>query len=376
MGGAIMASVVFDPPHRRCYPCGQCLCGLMRCLFCMQSSEWDKRRRTLPEEDSPHAEVFELQTKRGDLFHVWRCEPVRCVRRWSEGRPYYMDFDSDEATWGKPKSFGKSPREAKFHIIYSHGRREDVAMFSPRWRLQKIAWHLEAACYMYEWPGYARSTGIPTETAVFQSIEATYRHLVNERGVDPRRIVLYGMSLGTGPTCWLASREPVGGVILHSGFTSICRIASSVCGCGGACPCFVPGCSHCCDMFDNRSRVASIRCPIFVLHSKADEVTPFSHAVEIIRLARKQCFPPYIVDDKSHDAFPVHSDEFVARFKEFFKYLEKDGKVPVAYGRYARRGAEGKSRILELEPRGVDEGGDEKDLGVEGDGEQEPLLSA
>ena len=50
------------------------------------------------------------------------------------------------------------------------------------------------------------------------------RWLTQQRGVRPEDLVLYGQSLGSGPTVDLAARCPeVAGVVLHAAFASCAR---------------------------------------------------------------------------------------------------------------------------------------------------------
>ena len=54
----------------------------------------------------------------------------------------------------------------------------------------------------------------------YTDVEAAYRAML-EDGVDPRKIVLYGQSVGTAITAWLAQAQPtVAAVILQSPFVS------------------------------------------------------------------------------------------------------------------------------------------------------------
>ena len=66
-----------------------------------------------------------------------------------------------------------------------------------------------------------------SEMCIRDSCEACYDFLVEEKGIPEEQIVLYGQSLGTGPTSELASRKPrVGGVVLHSPLASGVRVLS------------------------------------------------------------------------------------------------------------------------------------------------------
>ncbi|KAL7551604.1 hypothetical protein ACHAWF_014797 [Thalassiosira exigua] len=44
----------------------------------------------------------------------------------------------------------------------------------------------------------------PSEEGCYLDVRAAYDYLVSARSVPPRHVVLYGKSVGSGPTCWLA----------------------------------------------------------------------------------------------------------------------------------------------------------------------------
>ena len=71
--------------------------------------------------------------------------------------------------------------------------------------------------------------GEPSEENCNKCIEAAYKYLRQNRKIEPSKIVLYGRSVGSGPTCFLAAKtseagDPVAGIILHSPFLSIFRV--------------------------------------------------------------------------------------------------------------------------------------------------------
>lgn len=70
----------------------------------------------------------------------------------------------------------------------------------------------------------------PSESDVYADIEAAYEYLINEQGYTPSKIILFGRSLGSGPTSHLAKlaasrNQPVRGVIIQSGLLSAYRVA-------------------------------------------------------------------------------------------------------------------------------------------------------
>lgn len=84
----------------------------------------------------------------------------------------------------------------------------------------EIAKDLKCNLCAYDYTGYGHSAGRPSVADTLADIDAVFQWLLR-RGVRRQRIVLYGQSLGSGPTLELAAREPaLAGVILHAAFAS------------------------------------------------------------------------------------------------------------------------------------------------------------
>jgi dienelactone hydrolase len=65
----------------------------------------------------------------------------------------------------------------------------------------------------------------PSEYNTYYDIEAVYDCLKKEYGIEQEDLILYGQSVGSGPTLHLASRlEKLRGVVLHSGILSGIRV--------------------------------------------------------------------------------------------------------------------------------------------------------
>lgn len=108
-------------------------------------------------------------------------------------------------------------------ILVSHGNATDIgAMFA----IQIVIAHaLDANVVVYDYSGFGESGGVPDEAATYRDIDSVYDYVLeNMCDGDRKRVVLYGQSVGSGPCCYLASRESVGGMILHSPFTSGMRV--------------------------------------------------------------------------------------------------------------------------------------------------------
>ena len=177
-------------------------------------------------------------------------------------------------------------------------------------RMKDLAMVLGVNVMAYDYTGYglsvpgplhASSSGKPegpSENMTYRNIEAAYRYLTTVRNVAPCDIVLYGRSLGSGPSCYLAAKtalagSPVGALILHSPFLSVYRVVADLNGLDlGAVG----------DMFNNEKRAANVRCPTLVIHGVHDEVVPFFHGQRLLAAVPEEfraC--PFWVEGMGHN---------------------------------------------------------------------------
>jgi len=153
-----------------------------------------------------------------------------------------------------------NPR-AGWTILFSHGNGEDLADDLPFLREMRDAGF---AVFAYDYSGYGRSTGRPSERAAYVDADAAYEHLTRELGVPPERVIAHGRSLGGAVAAELASRRPVAGLVLESTFTSIFRVVRGY-------P-LVPF-----DRFRTADRLPRVQAPVLVIHGTNDGVVAFSH---------------------------------------------------------------------------------------------------
>ena len=71
--------------------------------------------------------------------------------------------------------------------------------------------------------------GSPSEKQCYIDIETAFDYLTEEERIPSENIILYGKSIGSGPTCYLGAKlaskgVQIGGIILESAFSSIFRL--------------------------------------------------------------------------------------------------------------------------------------------------------
>ena len=159
-----------------------------------------------------------------------------------------------------------------------------------------------------------RTVGAASEKNCYADIEAAYDFLRNTINVPAKNIVLYGRSLGSGPSCHLAAgmaqqkiEDPVAGVILHAPFLSVYRIVVDT------------GCTVYGDKFPNVDLVPMITSPVLLVHGTADQIVPFYHSEHLLQaLPKNSRVEPLYIEDMSHNN--VHAAVrhfFITRLGDF-----------------------------------------------------------
>lgn len=174
--------------------------------------------------------------------------------------------------WFAEAADGRPAQDAPT-LVWSHGNGGNIA-----WRadilLALAARGLSVLAYDYR--GYGRSAGSPTEAGVKLDAEAAYDLLIRD-GVPPERIVAFGESLGGAVSIALAHRRRVAAVIVVSTFTRLRDVARAHYGTLA----MLAG-----NQFDSASLIGEIDVPIFIAHGDRDEIVPYELGEQLYALAK------------------------------------------------------------------------------------------
>ncbi|GBG26185.1 Monoacylglycerol lipase ABHD12 [Hondaea fermentalgiana] len=231
-------------------------------------------------------------------------------------QPPNSSYDDDEADFMKLYT-RRGSTIAAFHndvgaqqtILFSHGNAEDIGLIFP-WFCE-VARILRVNVLAYDYTGYGNNNLQPSEEDCYADIDAAFSYLTVVKGISPRNIILWGRSLGSGPTCYLAEKQSKkAGVILQSPLMSVYRVAFHF-------RFSLPG-----DMFCNIDRVSNICCPIMIVHGTRDEIVPFWHGQELyLATQEKFRYEPYWATDVGHNNIEVAVTKLLfARLRDFFKF--------------------------------------------------------
>ena len=195
-------------------------------------------------------------------------------------------------------------------ILYSHANAEDLGLSLP------FADVLSRFCgcdvLAYEYLGYSISSGEPSEAGCLECVDAALAYLLDDCGLEPHRVVVYGRSIGSGPTVDVASRTSgLGGMILQSPIASAGHVvlpeqmAKALAGF---------------DLFKNYEKIKDVTCRTLMIHGRADTMVPFEHAQMLFPELRNQ-HPPLWIDGAGHHDMP--DDLCLNAVANFVAYIEE-----------------------------------------------------
>ncbi len=158
-------------------------------------------------------------------------------------------------------------------ILFCHGNAGNIGH-----RLEKILFFHSLGCNVciFDYRGYGKSAGRPYEQGLYRDVRCVYAQLL-QRGIPAQKIVGYGESLGGAVIVDLAAHEPLNGLIVESSMSSAAEMARLIL------PWVPPGLFA--SRFDSKTKVASIRVPKLIIHSKNDEIIPYRQGEELFAAA-------------------------------------------------------------------------------------------
>ncbi len=172
---------------------------------------------------------------------------------------------------------------------------------------------LGVGVFMFDYRGYGRSEGQPSEAGLYADARAALEATQMHAEVQPDEIVVVGQSLGAAVAVELASTYSVRGVVLEAAFTSIPDMARH------HYP-FLPVWPLLKTSFDSEARISNIDAPLLMIHGADDDIVPFDMGRELFEAAREpKEFS--LVGGAGHNDVYLTAD-YIATLRSFLDTLE------------------------------------------------------
>lgn len=190
---------------------------------------------------------------------------------------------------------------SQYTLLISHGNAEDLATLNP---LLEYFNHKGYSVFAYDYSGYGLNHGKPSETKTYQNIHAAYQYLTETLKIPPESIIVYGRSLGGGPSLELASHQKIAGLILESTFVSAYRVKTHI-------PLILF------DKYKNLDKIDKVKAPILIIHGTHDEIIPFWHGQALFQKAQAPKTFYKVAQAGHNDLLLIAGEAYWSQLKQF-----------------------------------------------------------
>ncbi|XP_020528998.1 protein ABHD17C isoform X2 [Amborella trichopoda] len=200
---------------------------------------------------------------------------------------------------------------ARLTVLYSHGNAADLGQLYDLFVQLKVNLRVNLIGLVPFSSMIIQDMELPqpSESNTYADIEAVYQCLETQYGVGQEDLILYGQSVGSGPTLHLASRLPrLRGVVLHSAILSGLRVLCHV------------KVTLCFDIYKNINKIRKVKCPVLVIHGTEDDVVNWIHGKGLWELA-KEPYEPLWIKGGGHCNLELYPD-YIQHLHKFVTEME------------------------------------------------------
>ena len=195
---------------------------------------------------------------------------------------------------------------AKYTIFYSHGNGEDIGDIMP---ILINFFNAGYSVFAYDYFGYGLSSGKSDFSNLYECADAAWNYLRKEEGIEESDIAIFGYSMGSAPSTFLAAKHKPRALILLGGFASAFEAVLPV----NILP-WAP--------LNNAKFIARAECPILIAHGSRDCIVPFRNGAKLFKSASSEKY--FIkLDGAGHfDAYEKYPEILPRAFFEFIDNLK------------------------------------------------------
>lgn len=160
-------------------------------------------------------------------------------------------------------------------LLFCHGNAGNI---SHRLDSIKIFNGLHLSVLIFDYRGYGKSEGKPSEIGTYLDAEAAWDYLTDIKQKSPEKIIIFGRSLGGAVAAEIALRKNPAGLIIESGFTSVSDIGTKLYP-------WLPVRLISKFRYSTIDKIRLIKCRKLIIHSPEDEIIPFEHGRSLYETA-------------------------------------------------------------------------------------------
>lgn len=149
-------------------------------------------------------------------------------------------------------------------LLFCHGNAGNVSH-----RLENVHYLVETGfqVLLFDYRGYGRSSGQPTEAGLYRDAATAWTHLVERPDTASAPCIIFGRSLGGAVAVDLASHANACGLIVESTFTSIRTLVRLI---------YHLPLPELPVKYDSLSKIRQLKMPLLAIHGVQDELIPYA----------------------------------------------------------------------------------------------------
>jgi pimeloyl-ACP methyl ester carboxylesterase len=201
-------------------------------------------------------------------------------------------------------------------VLHFHGNGEVVADYRPAF--VELLLGMGVNVVLAEYRGYGASSGKPSLGAILEDSAAVFSALE----LPPEKVIAFGRSIGSYAAIELASRAPLGGLIIDSGIADpleriLMRVTPEELGASRAALEAEVDRYLC-----HERKLAAYKGPLLVLHAVGDDLVDPSHAVRILSWARGEDRELVLLPRGGHNSIlSANHARYVTALRDFLARL-------------------------------------------------------
>jgi fermentation-respiration switch protein FrsA (DUF1100 family) len=197
-------------------------------------------------------------------------------------------------------------------VLFAHG---NAGNMSDRLFKIKFFYDLGLNVFIFDYRGYGKSEGIPSEAGIYLDARSAYDYLQSRGDVGMKNIILYGASIGGTVVIDLATQRNAALLVIESSITNAKDMARIF---YPFIPLFFLSLK-----FDSIEKVRELTVPKLFIHSPDDEVVPFWVGQKLFEAAAQP--KEFLKIHGGHNDGSITVDEQAA--VEFTRILKSKGLV-------------------------------------------------
>ncbi len=199
-------------------------------------------------------------------------------------------------------------------VLFCHGNAGNITHRAELlWMLQN---RVGVSVLIFDYRGYGRSEGRPTEAGILADARAARTWLAAREGIAESQIVLMGESLGGGVAVDLAAADGARALVLQKTFTSLPDVAAY------HFP-WLPVRWLMRNRLDSLSKIGNYRGPLLMCHGQPDSIVPYELGRKLFEAANE---PKHFIYLPRHDHNDPLPPTYYEQLKQFLAALPPRGQ--------------------------------------------------